>query len=180
MDRFLLPIPGFIPSHIERYPSYWSKGAALFCMIPSVELAFRALGAIVQPKKEDGTPFSLGDRAWYVITNAAGATFYGLCALNLVPYTAIGGALLFTAYSIAEGGYVDSCYSCQIINQLWQNSFGPTVMAARNWVASYCPSGSNAEAATNMAKVLFSREAMHLVGVVVTALFAYRVAPLLT
>ncbi len=178
MNR-LIQIPGFIPSNIERYPNYLVKGSALFCGAAAVELALRTLASLTASKKIDNTPFAEGERSWYVITNLAGSIFYGLCAANIVTHSAVAGSILFTAYSFIEGGNLDACYASQVIHGVWQASFGPSFTAARKWAASFYPSGDAADAVAKFSKTIFSREAMHVFGIVVTALFAYRVAPLL-
>lgn len=76
---------------LEPY-SHRSKfyiGSGILCGIVSAEMAILTIGGVFL--KSNVTALS---------ANMAGALLYGICACNLIPYTPILGATIFTGYSL--------------------------------------------------------------------------------
>jgi hypothetical protein len=74
---------------LQSYPSNWALGGAALCASGAVEMALRVFKD-VQEQNADNLSKDL-----------AGALFYGLCAANIVPYTAFLGGAIFTLRTIA-------------------------------------------------------------------------------
>jgi hypothetical protein len=78
----------YVNAVLSNYPTYLSLGGAALCGAGAIEMAARI------PKD-----IAIRD-ADNLSKDLAGALFYGLCAANIVPYTAVAGAALFTVWSI--------------------------------------------------------------------------------
>lgn len=82
-----------------HHASTLTFGSAVICVAASAEMGIRSaidalkLMGVVEKKKDE-------DASYNFSANLGGALFYGLCAANIIPGTAIVGASIFTIYSI--------------------------------------------------------------------------------
>jgi len=104
---------------LQRYPTRWALGGAAFCGVAAVEMAARTFYDISQLRMG-------GEQIQRDLSADLGGTiFYGLCATNVVPYSAVAGAGIFACYSI-------SAYKGQrayVVSKV----FGETAELIRDW-----------------------------------------------
>ena len=77
----------------SHYPSLAVAGGAILSGVAAIDMAQRAVRDLGRLQEAEG----LQDFS----ANLGGALFYGICAANIVPYTAVLGAVGFSAYSLA-------------------------------------------------------------------------------
>ena len=77
--------------------------------IVAAEMAIRAVGNLMEGQGNvDKNEFS---------NNLAGALFYGLCATNYIPHTAVAGGVVFAAYSLGKWGGKNNYVCTEIFNR---------------------------------------------------------------
>lgn len=79
---------------LDHYPNRFSLVGAVFCASAAAEIAIKTVGDLYSEEKTWE-----GDRTG-ICNNFALATFYGLCAWNVVPGTAIIGAIIAIAQHV--------------------------------------------------------------------------------
>lgn len=78
--------------------------------IVAAEMAIRAVGNLMNGQGAvDKDEFS---------SNLAGALFYGLCATNYIPHTAVAGGVVFAVYSLGKWGAKNNYICTEIFNRI--------------------------------------------------------------
>jgi len=112
-----------IQSVLNAYPGPWSLGSAILCSAASAEMLIRA--ATGRSANNPRDVIADLDSPRNLSANLGGALFYGLCAANIVPYTAIAGAVIFTGYSLATGANRDAYSLSKVVHQIYQYTIIP-------------------------------------------------------
>lgn len=100
---------------LDTYPSNWALGSAALCAAGSIEMALR-----IFKDMKDGHLDNLSK-------DLAGALFYGLCAANLAPHTALLGAAIFTVRTIATYGRDDVYLTMKIYGNILKTAWEWTI-----------------------------------------------------
>lgn len=91
----------------------WTVGGMVICAGAAIEMAIRTivdLGKIIQRGADDRVLKDLS-------ADLGGMLFYGLCAVNIIPYAAIIGAAVFTIYSISSCENQDAYFASVFIGK---------------------------------------------------------------
>ncbi len=109
-------IAPFIAGAQNYYSNKWSLGGGVGCAIVAAEMAIRAVGDLIEKGRlEEGQTKDSVSRNFSA--NFGGAIFYGLCAANILPGTAILGSLIFTVYSFAVNKREDNYLATKVIRE---------------------------------------------------------------
>jgi len=96
-----------IQSILQYYPSRWALGGATFCGLAAAEMGIRVVGNLFQMRD------ARGQRE--LSENLAGACFYGLCAANLLPGTAVFGGVVCLLQGLLRGNSDNPYYLSRAI-----------------------------------------------------------------
>jgi len=92
----------------------WTVAGTVVCAGAAIEMAIRTIADV-------GALLRRGVDRQAVLKNLSadlgGAIFYGLCAVHILPSTAIIGAAIFTIYSIGACDNQDAYYTSQLIGK---------------------------------------------------------------
>ena len=81
-----------------RHPNPFVFGCQIVCAVSALEMTIRAVyDAVMIGKNSTNSTTPHHDN---LSADLGGAIFYGLCAVQPLPYTAVVGSIIFVAYSI--------------------------------------------------------------------------------
>jgi hypothetical protein len=77
---------------MNHYPTAFAMGGAALCGVAAIDMAQRAIRDLGEDDPEE--------KRINLSADLGGVLFYGLCAANIIPYTAVLGAVVFSGYSL--------------------------------------------------------------------------------
>src|SRR4051812_7153607 len=90
-----------------HYPTMWAVGSAALCVTVTAQIAYRLFTQLRNPTQVAAS--------WWIQREVARMTFFSLCALNIVPYTAVLRAATFLVHSYYSILFKKDTYDLSIL-----------------------------------------------------------------